>query len=47
MNKLVSAGRLPAAFLLVASFCAIAAPSAPAAPPIVPPGAVPKKLFES
>ena len=47
MKQPLSTRNLPAALLFAAALCSIAAPSAPAAPPIVPPGAVPKKLFES
>jgi hypothetical protein len=47
MNKPLSTRSLPAALRFVVGIVLLAAPSAPAAPPIVPPGAVPKKLFES
>ncbi|RLS48124.1 MAG: hypothetical protein DWH87_05900, partial [Planctomycetota bacterium] len=47
MKKLLSAWSVPGAVLVVACVTLLAAGAEDVAPPIVPPGAVPKKLFES
>ena len=47
MKKLLSAWSVPGAVLALACVTLLAARAEDVAPPIVPPGAVPKKLFES